>query len=123
MTDQRLQGRRILLVEDEYFQAMEMKSFLESGGADVVGPTGKWSEVPALLEDNPVEAAVLDINLGSGPNFDVARQLREDEVPILFLTGYDESVVPDDLSQTTCLKKPASRAAIIDHLAEMIEHA
>ena len=35
-----LEGRRILLVEDEYFQALDTKRCLEDAGAEVIGPAG-----------------------------------------------------------------------------------
>lgn len=78
MTAGTLEGRKILLVEDEYFQAREMKAFLEREGASVIGPTGHAEDLPALLANGPVDAALLDINLGSGPTYATADLLKRE---------------------------------------------
>lgn len=114
MSAQRLKGRRILLVEDEFFQAMEAKRLFEQEGAQVVGPTGFAEDIPGLLQsERPIDAAVLDINLGRGTNFSVARALRREGVPFLFLTGYNLESIPDELAGAPCLSKPADERQVI----------
>ena len=60
MTDA-LAGKRILLVEDEYFIASDLKRALQKAGAHVLGPVGVLDAGLALAEQ-PVDAAVLDPN-------------------------------------------------------------
>lgn len=108
-----LEGRRILLVEDDYFQAREMKALLEREGAEIVGPTGHADDVPALLADGAIDAALLDINLGAGPVYDTANLLKRQGVPVAFLTGYDQALIPESLTSVPRILKPADGRKVI----------
>ena len=63
-----LQGRRVLVVEDEYMIAREMVEMLLQAGAQALGPVP--SAAPALelvaAEQGHVDAALLDVNLRDG---------------------------------------------------------
>lgn len=64
MGDRTLVGLRILVVEDEYLLAEDMRETLEAEGAEVVGPVARLSAGLALLDVGPaIDGAVLDINL------------------------------------------------------------
>lgn len=115
-----LKGRRILLVEDEFFQAMDAKRMLETAGAEVVGPTGFADEVPGLLHGAAIDAAVVDINLGQGANYAVARRLQSEGVPFLFLTGYNQATIPDEMAAVPRLPKPAEERKVIEAVRGLI---
>ncbi len=101
-----LQGRRILVLEDDYYLASDAADWLQGAGAEVIGPTGSPEEACRLLDTGFVDLAVVDVNLGYGPDFDVARRLRSDGIPVLFATGYDGSVMPAELADQPRLEKP-----------------
>ena len=120
MSDGALEGRKILIVEDEYFQAREMKAMLEREGAIVVGPVSRAHEAETLITQQAVDAAVVDINLGSGPSFSTADLLQREGVPFAILTGYDEGAIPLSLQAVPRLDKPASEKAVITQLAQLV---
>jgi len=120
MSDGVLEGRKILIVEDEYFQAREMKALLEREGAIVIGPVSHADDAETLIVEQAVDAAVVDINLGSGPNFSTAGVLQREGVPFAILTGYDKSAIPPELSGVPRLDKPASERALIAELSQLI---
>lgn len=103
-----LTGSNILVVEDDYYLAMDAQSWLEKAGAHVVGPFAKADEAMAQVALERVDAALLDVNLGSGPAFDLARALQERRIPFAFLTGYDQSVIPAELQSVPRLEKPVA---------------
>lgn len=83
-----LVGRRILLVEDEYLIALEMERWLRDAGVEVVGPVPSVDQALDMIEDRPLDAAILDVNLGDGERvFPVADRLDALGVPYLFATG------------------------------------
>ncbi|MGH6993387.1 MAG: response regulator [Caulobacteraceae bacterium] len=89
-----LLGRRILVVEDEYFLAQEMSASLRALGAEVVGPLPSHREALAQLNAGVrVDAAVLDVNLGVGSVFPLAQALREKHVPFVLSTGYGQGAL------------------------------
>jgi two-component SAPR family response regulator len=108
-----LQGRKILVVEDEFFQAREIAEMIASAGGQVIGPTATASEVPGYLAAGKIDAALLDINLGGGIDFVAANALLREEIPFAFMTGYDTSVLPPHLSATPRLQKPANRREVV----------
>ena len=105
-SDAELTGFYVLVVEDEYYQAWDCCDWLRGAGAIVAGPVGDAAGAKAILDRQRVDAAVLDINLGQGRDFQLASQLTQRGVPFIFATGYDEWVIPDGFQQAPTLQKP-----------------
>ncbi|MEH3123240.1 MAG: response regulator [Sphingomonas phyllosphaerae] len=108
-----LTGRRLLIVEDEYFIASDLKRALEAQGVVVVGPVGRVADALALIEREQIDAATLDVNLGTAMCYPIAEQLTKRGVPFLFLTGYDGWTMPEWLRDVPLLIKPFDSAAVI----------
>lgn len=108
-----LTDRRILLVEDDYYLATDACEWLKEAGAEVLGPVASSTQALELLGDRRVDAAVLDINLGFGPEFEVARHLHRQQVPIVFATGYGASTVPDEFRQSPRIEKPFRQTQLV----------
>lgn len=120
MTAAALSGRRIIIVEDDFYQARYSHALLEGAGAIIVAIGSRPPDLAALLAQGPIAAALLDINLGEGTAFDFARTLRASAIPCLFLTGYSANILPTDLAATPCLSKPADGAQIVAALARLM---
>ena len=118
-----LDGLRVLIVEDEYFQAREISVSLCDAGAEVIGPVARAEQIAQLVAARGVDVAMLDINLGDGACFLAARSMRESGIPFLFLTGYDVSIIPDDLSEPPRLEKPVDHERLVERLAGLIAGA
>jgi DNA-binding response OmpR family regulator len=110
-----LKGLRILVVEDNFLVAENLREFLRTHGCDVIGPAPRVEVALSLLAANGrVDGAMLDINLGGEDCFPVAAALREREVPFLFLTGYDERMsIPAEFSHAPRLSKPVAEKDLI----------
>jgi two-component SAPR family response regulator len=121
MNDKPLSGRRIIIVEDDYYQAFDSKQMLEDAGAEIVEITAVAPDLAALLAQGPIDAGLIDINLGQNLSLDFARALRDQAIPFVFLTGYDKNVLPEDLADMPCLSKPADQARIVTTLKDVAE--
>jgi DNA-binding LytR/AlgR family response regulator len=98
---------RILIVEDEYLLAEELRLELEDIGAEVVGPVGTVDEAAGVVRgDAGLDGAVLDVNLHGEMIFGVADMLAARAVPFVFATGYDASVIPGRFDATARCEKP-----------------
>jgi CheY-like chemotaxis protein len=107
MNDRRpLEGRQILVVEDQYLLARDVCEWLESAGAEIVGPAPDSKKACELLDKRTVDSAVVDINLGRGPSYEVASRLYERDVPFVFATGYDQAAIPEEFQSAPRLEKP-----------------
>ena len=113
LNDDLLSGRRILLVEDDYFIADAMLGVLEDAGATVLGPVSSVKEALALLDGEPeVDSAILDINLNGEMVYPVADALTALGIPFIFATGYDEAAVPPAWRHVMRCEKPVNAAAV-----------
>ena len=101
-----LAGKRILVVEDEPILAICVEDMLSDLGCVVVGPAMSTKEAKLLACDKTLDAALLDINMGDGATFEIAKILCASSVPFCFATGYGAAGVPDDLRGTPVLSKP-----------------
>jgi ActR/RegA family two-component response regulator len=101
-----LEGRRILLVEDEYFIVDDMVRALEASGAGVIGPVASVDDALDLIETTNLDGAVLDLNLRGEMAYPVADALIERGVPFVFATGYDKAMIPPRYAHVTRLEKP-----------------
>lgn len=105
-SDAPLAGISVLIVEDDYYLASDEKAALESAGAQVIGPCRDANEAAGFAASKRVDCAVVDVNLGEGPSFAFARTLQQRGVPFVFVTGYDQAVIPPELAPAPRLEKP-----------------
>jgi CheY-like chemotaxis protein len=86
-----LTGKRVLVLEDEPLIAMVLVDILEEAGCTVVGPAHDADQAAKLIAENPIDVAVLDVNLGSGrTSATIADSLKSVGTPFIFATGYGE---------------------------------
>lgn len=115
-----LKNRTVLLVEDEYFIADDLATALRSAGAKLMGPV---ATLEAALDEMEVrgmpDMAILDINLRGENVFPLADRLLERSVPVLFVTGYAVSALPERYRNLPHVHKPSGEEAIIQRLMEM----
>jgi DNA-binding response OmpR family regulator len=114
-----LDGKRILVVEDEALVAAMIQDMLSDLGAIVVGPAGTVAKGFALAASGDIEAAVLDVNLRGERIDPLAEWLRARSVPLVFASGYGEtgaSATADDI----VLEKPFNLIALGQALARVL---
>jgi CheY-like chemotaxis protein len=102
-----LTGRRILVVEDEYFLADDLSRHFVSLGAEIVGPIAHLDDATEVLKaDAAIDGALLDINLRSEMIFPLARLLQSRQVPFVFTTGYDRRSLGPEFRDVPVWEKP-----------------
>lgn len=72
-----MKQKRLLLVEDEMFVAMDVQMTFEDEGWEVAGSFPRVSEALAFLTMNSVDCAILDMRLMDGEAFPVADRLMK----------------------------------------------
>lgn len=117
-----LSGRTVLLVEDDYLIADQMRRTLSRCGAEILGPVATVEKALALVAASPeIDAAVLDVNLCDQMVFPVADALAERDVPFVFATGYDRTIIPPRFVQVRRCEKPVEMALLARILSAEIE--
>lgn len=112
-----LAGRRVLVVEDEYFIADELAENLRSLGADIVGPASNKTEALSWIREGKVDLAVIDLNLSGEPTFVIADVLTTQGIPFVFATGYDEDAIPEHYRHVPRWEKPFDAAMLAEAMA------
>lgn len=108
-------GRRVLVVEDESLVAMLLETILEDMGCVPVGPAATVDEGLRMASE-PIDAALLDVNVAGRQVFPIAQALKDRGVPFVFSTGYGEGGLPDEWRGHSTLQKPFTEAAVRDAL-------
>lgn len=114
-----LRGLRLLVVEDEYIVAEELRFRLIEAGVAVLGPVPSVGSALDLLACNPIDGAILDVNLGSESAFALADVLQHRDIPFVFLSGYTRISLPARFARVTLLEKPMD----VGSLAGALERA
>jgi len=107
VTQDTLAGKRILVVEDDYYIVTELSAQLESMAAVVAGAAPGVEEALELIASaRDLDGVILDINLGGEMSFPVADELERLGLPFVFATAYNPDVVPARHADKIVLRKP-----------------
>ena len=110
----RLKGRRLLVVEDDFFIADDMRHSLEEAGADVIGPVASVQDALELLAQNETcDGAVLDVNLRGETSYAVADELAARDIRYVFTTGYDADRIPARYADIMRYQKPVEMGEVV----------
>ena len=116
-----LDGRKILLVEDEYLIAEDVAAMLREAGGQVIGPAASLPMGVRLAEQSElIDAAVLNIDLQGVEVYPLADELLVRGVPFLFLTGYGDDQIPEKYAGIRCCNKPVSAASVINEVRGLL---
>lgn len=104
---------RVLVVEDEPLLAMLLEESLAELGHEAVGAAATVDQAQALLDEAPVDCALLDFTLGEDTtSVPVARRLRDEGTPFAYLSGHVSFEPADGAPDAPLLTKPVSMDAL-----------
>jgi DNA-binding response OmpR family regulator len=118
-----LEGRSILILEDEYLIAMDVEqSCLEWGAREVkiLRNVADLGERPFAQPD--FDAAILDLRLGGETTTSFAFELAQHGIPFVFATGLtDIDEIVAEFPGVPVIGKPYSGDELVRVLAEIIQ--
>lgn len=83
-----LTGAYVFVAEDEPIVAFDLRMTLEEAGAKVIGPAMSLPQAEALLAEEHISVALLDVRLGNADVFHIATKLWDRGIPLIFHTGH-----------------------------------
>ena len=113
-------GRRVLLVEDEMLVVWLLEDMLADLGCTVIGPASSVNQALAMIDTEPIDAVVLDVNLNGQVSYPIADALAARGVPFVFSTGYDKDTLLDGYRTFSVLQKPFHRSELSNALAKLL---
>lgn len=118
----RLQGLRLLIVEDEAIIAMMLEDMLADLGCAVVGSVRSVAAALDDIKQMEFDGAILDVNLRGERVDPIADALAARGLPFIFATGYGEIGISERFKGAVVLQKPFEstllRRALLRGVAE-----
>ena len=112
-----LQGRSILIVEDEPLIVMDLSLAFEHTGAELT-TTNTLKHALLLVEHNGLSAAILDHALGDGNSSLLYMRLKERGIPFLIYTGHSNAeAVRQGVPH---ISKPATHEVLVEAMEGLI---
>ena len=115
-----LDGRTVLIVEDEPVIGFALEDMVELIGGRVCGTAARVAEAFELLSRHQCDAAILDVNIAGERSYPVADLLAARGIPFIFATGYGDSEHPERFAKWPTVTKPYGLDDIRDALAGAI---
>jgi DNA-binding NtrC family response regulator len=112
-------GCRILVIEDDYFLADDLKQALTALGADVIGPIGNLTAAVKQVGSDGFDVAIVDINLQGEAAYVIADQLEREGIPFGFATGYGAEAIPSRFRNVIRWEKPCDVEQIARDVAQL----
>ena len=93
---------RVLIVEDEWVQALDLQETLMESGFYVIGTTDRGEDAVQICADLEPTLVLMDISLaGNMKGTEAARQIqRRFSIPVVFLTSYEDEQSFDEACQS-----------------------
>src|SRR6266852_2461168 len=118
-----LEGRKILIVEDEAPIALSLASAVAQAGGFAVGPAATVAASFALMADHALDGALLDIRLRGETSFPLADVLAVLGIPFVFVSGLSSALMPYTHRERLLFDKPYEAAEVIATLARLVKAA
>jgi len=118
--DNSLSGKRVLVVEDEIMVSWLLEDMLANLGCVVIGPAVRVDQALAIIESEPLDAAVVDLNLNGQISYPVADALAARGVPFVFSSGYSQDRLLEKYRTFPALQKPFHRSELAEVLAKLL---
>jgi DNA-binding response OmpR family regulator len=113
-----LQGRSILLVEDEPIIAMDVAQAFEDTGAAMT-TTNTLRHALLLVEHDGLSAVILDHALGDGDSSLLCERLKQRGIPFMIYSGFER--IEGSCKGAPHVSKPASRATLVAAMEDLLQ--
>ncbi len=100
-----VEGRTVLLLEDEPIIAFALEDMLIDCGAIPLF-CGSLEAASTTLDRTKPDLAILDVNIHGEQSYPVAQRLAERGVPFIFATGYGNALHPPQFADVPTVSKP-----------------
>ena len=119
MTDTpRLQGKTILIVEDEFLVGELLERLLSRAGATVIGPINDAARALAIAQEQMLSGALLDVELKDNTtSVEVAEILQQRQIPFVVTSVHSMDMLPAALRAGIYIGKPILPASLLSVLA------
>lgn len=114
----RLDGIRVLLVEDEPLIALDCETMLRRLGVGQVLCATNVQDADAAIARGGFDVAILDVAVGDSDSLQLCQRLMARSIPIGIMSGYSSDDLPDELRGKPFVAKPftATQLGVLLHM-------
>jgi two-component SAPR family response regulator len=116
-----LVGLRVLVVEDEMLVSLMIEQILAKQRCIVVGPFDRIEGALDAAQHEPIDLAVLDVNINGVQIYPVAEVLAARLIPFVLVSGYGRNAIPPDRPDWSVCDKPFRAEELIAKLVARIQ--
>jgi CheY-like chemotaxis protein len=109
-----LEGKRVLVVEDNYLIGEALCEVIRDAGAVTIGPVGSPDAAIEAVRQHVLDGVLLDVKLQGVNGSTVAEYLRGKNVPFVLVTGYPKQGLPPQLQAFPQLAKPVLPSDLVE---------
>lgn len=109
----------VLIAEDEMTVAMMLEDLMERAGYRVL-LVARLARGLELAVAEPIDAAILDINLAGESSFPLADALQQRRIPFMFASGYGREGLSEGHRDAMVLQKPYGMSEIKAALSALL---
>src|SRR4051794_33072933 len=112
---------RVLLAEDDALVALYLMTTLQTAGYVVVGPVSAVAEALTIIDSEPPDAALLDLQFAAGAPAPVAAALLAGDVPFMARTDEEGLDLEPALAGAPRLAKPVQPEALLGLVHDLLQ--
>jgi DNA-binding NtrC family response regulator len=113
--------RSVMIVEDEALVAVMMESVIRELGVQTIETFACCADARARAGRGNIDCAVLDVRVRDGVTTELAEELVQQGIPVVFTTGMGLETLPERFRELPAVSKPFSdetlKLSIIDAVA------
>lgn len=118
-----LHRARVLVAEDEPVIALDLASAVEEAGGEVVGPVASVRQALSLVDEDGIQAAIVDVDLLDGDIGPVIEELTRRGLPVIVHSGGGlPPELRDRFSEIEVYRKPTLASVLVNRIAGRIRH-
>ena len=114
-------GARVLVAEDDALVSLYLMTTLQTAGYVVVGPVSAVAEALSIIDSEPPDAALLDLQFAAGDTAPVAAALLAGDVPFVVLTDDEGLELEPALADAPRLAKPVRPEALLGLVHDLLQ--
>ncbi len=107
----------VLVVEDEILIALGVQSVLEEANADHVEVVTSVSAAKTFVQARKPSLVVLDVRLTDGSSYDLARDLLDDKIPVVFHSAHTDQEDVERFPDAEFCPKPSTPDQMIEAIS------
>jgi CheY-like chemotaxis protein len=108
-----LNGKRVLIVEDDYLIAIDLASEIARAGGKPIALANNVDEALDIIASSELDGAIVDVNLMGECSFQVADALADRHIPFAFATAMSCDHAPVHHANAPWLEKPFAPGTVV----------